>query len=164
MSAHAFPLPLSWFVVVLFLSSIASAHPYMQMLCLPRFRTAWVVCRTCTPFALAAQQSILPSCAVLCCASRCVSRFANPASLNGATSWVFLNSPENVQHVCATNVKNYNMRYLPVSTLLGHPGLMVEGETPLRHKQWCHAVSANKVGYALPVTHSTCLVVCLTGI
>jgi hypothetical protein len=28
---------------------------------------------------------------------------------------VFINSPENVQHVCATNVKNYNMRYLPVS-------------------------------------------------
>jgi hypothetical protein len=27
---------------------------------------------------------------------------------------VFLNSPENIQHVCATNVKNYNMRYLPV--------------------------------------------------
>ena len=44
----------------------------------------------------------------LCC------RFANPASLNGATSWVFLNSPENIQHVCANNVKNYNRRYLPV--------------------------------------------------
>jgi hypothetical protein len=44
-----------------------------------------------------------------------VRRFANPASLNGATSWVFLNSPDNVQHVCATNVKNYTMRYLPVS-------------------------------------------------
>jgi hypothetical protein len=43
-------------------------------------------------------------------------RFANPASLNGATSWVFINSPDNVQHVCAANVKNYNMRYLPVST------------------------------------------------
>lgn len=40
-------------------------------------------------------------------------RFANPASLNGATSWVFLNSPENVQHVCATNVRNYGRRYLP---------------------------------------------------
>lgn len=41
-------------------------------------------------------------------------RFANPASLNGATSWVFLNSPENIQHVCANNVKNYTRRYLPV--------------------------------------------------
>lgn len=43
-----------------------------------------------------------------------VFRFANPASLNGATSWVFLNSPDNIQHVCANNVKNYNRRYLPV--------------------------------------------------
>ncbi len=40
-------------------------------------------------------------------------RFANPASLNGATSWVFLNSPDNIQHVCATNVRNYGRRYLP---------------------------------------------------
>lgn len=44
----------------------------------------------------------------------CFCRFANPASLNGATSWVFLNSPDNIQHVCANNVKNYNRRYLPV--------------------------------------------------
>lgn len=51
-----------------------------------------------------------------CCHLLCLThRFANPASLNDATSWVFLNSPDNVQHVCATNVKNYNMRYLPVS-------------------------------------------------
>jgi hypothetical protein len=48
-------------------------------------------------------------------------RFANPASLNGATSWVFLNSPENVQHVCATNVKNYSQRYLPVRNPCGQP-------------------------------------------
>ncbi len=26
---------------------------------------------------------------------------------------MFLNSPENVQHVCATNVRNYGRRYLP---------------------------------------------------
>lgn len=43
-------------------------------------------------------------------------RFANPASLNNATSWVFLNSPDNIQHVCASNVRNYGMRYLPVSS------------------------------------------------
>jgi hypothetical protein len=49
-------------------------------------------------------------------------RFANPASLNGATSWLFLNSPDNVQHVCATNVKNYNMRYLPVGGFGGSGG------------------------------------------
>lgn len=58
---------------------------------------------------------LLPADAALhCICADCACRFANPASLNAATSWVFLNSPENIQHVCATNVKNYNMRYLPV--------------------------------------------------
>lgn len=62
--------------------------------------------------------------AALHCAAPCnllsaTNRFANPASLNGATSWVFINSPENVQHVCTTNVKNFTMRYLPVSVCSG---------------------------------------------
>jgi len=58
------------------------------------------------------RDELTSSCRHLLCLTH---RFANPASLNDATSWVFLNSPENVQHVCAANVKNYNMRYLPVS-------------------------------------------------
>lgn len=40
-------------------------------------------------------------------------QFANPTDLNGASSWVFINSPENVQHVCLDNVRNYTRRYLP---------------------------------------------------
>lgn len=43
-----------------------------------------------------------------------VCRFANPTDLNGASNWVFINSPENVQHVCMDNVRNYQRRYLPV--------------------------------------------------
>lgn len=41
-------------------------------------------------------------------------QFANPTDLNGASNWVFINSPENVQHVCLDNVRNYTRRYLPV--------------------------------------------------
>lgn len=32
-----------------------------------------------------------------------VCRFANPAALNGATSWVFLNGPDNVAHIAGPN-------------------------------------------------------------
>jgi hypothetical protein len=50
---------------------------------------------------------------------------------------VFLNSPENIQHVCATNVKNYNMRYLPVrraaAAAAAAPG--AESEMPARAAQ-----------------------------
>jgi hypothetical protein len=68
----------------------------------------------------------------------CGCRFANPASLNGATSWVFLNSPENIQHVCATNVKNYTMRYLPVrvENLQQHQGSASQNE----HQQQQHCM------------------------
>jgi hypothetical protein len=41
-------------------------------------------------------------------------RFANPADLNGATGWLFLNDPGDVQWVCASNTRNYSRRYLPV--------------------------------------------------
>lgn len=39
-----------------------------------------------------------------------VSRFANPAALGGAAGWVFLNSPDDIQHVCSANTKNYTER------------------------------------------------------
>lgn len=39
-----------------------------------------------------------------------VSRFANPAALNGAAGWVFVNSPDDIAHVCAANSKNYAER------------------------------------------------------
>jgi hypothetical protein len=41
-------------------------------------------------------------------------RFANPADLNGATGWLFLNDPGDVHWVCASNTRNYSRRYLPV--------------------------------------------------
>ena len=40
-------------------------------------------------------------------------RFANPTALNAASGWLFVNDPENVQYLCATNVRNYGRRYLP---------------------------------------------------
>ena len=40
-------------------------------------------------------------------------RFANPTALNAASGWLFVNNPENVQYLCATNVRNYGRRYLP---------------------------------------------------
>lgn len=40
-------------------------------------------------------------------------RFANPVALNGAAGWVFVNSPTDIQHICATNTRNYQERYLP---------------------------------------------------
>ena len=39
-----------------------------------------------------------------------VSRFANPAALNAAAGWVFVNSPDDVQHICSTNTRNYSER------------------------------------------------------
>jgi len=69
-----------------------------------------------------------------------VCRFSNPASLNNATSWLFLNSPENIQHVCATNVKNYNRRYLPdIYKYVTHEkGLLgSQGEYNTRHRRLC---------------------------
>ena len=42
-----------------------------------------------------------------------VSRFTNPVNLNGAAGWTFVNDPRDVEHVCATNTKNYSDRYLP---------------------------------------------------
>eukprot|EP00878_Enallax_costatus_P019160 GHUV01020204.1.p1 GENE.GHUV01020204.1~~GHUV01020204.1.p1 ORF type:complete len:498 (+),score=145.15 GHUV01020204.1:378-1871(+) len=69
-----------------------------------------------------------------------VCRFANPASLNGATSWVFLNSPENIQHVCANNVKNYNRRYLPdIYKYVTHEkGILgSQGDYNKRHRSLC---------------------------
>ncbi|KAF6262648.1 cytochrome P450 [Scenedesmus sp. NREL 46B-D3] len=76
-----------------------------------------------------------------------VCRFANPASLNAATSWVFLNSPENIQHVCATNVKNYNMRYLPdIYKYVTHEkGLLgSQGEYNARHRRLCQPPFRNR--------------------
>lgn len=40
-------------------------------------------------------------------------RFANPSALNAAAGWLFVNSPDNVQYLCSTNVRNYGRRYLP---------------------------------------------------
>ncbi|KAL4419812.1 hypothetical protein ABPG75_006910 [Micractinium tetrahymenae] len=42
-----------------------------------------------------------------------VSRYANPAALGGAAGWVFLNSPEDIQYVNATNTRNFSERFLP---------------------------------------------------
>lgn len=32
---------------------------------------------------------------------------------NGANRWVFLHSPGDLEHICATNTRNYTARYLP---------------------------------------------------
>lgn len=49
--------------------------------------------------------------------ARC--RFANPVNLNAAAGWVFVNDPEDIQHICSANTKNYAERYLPVRRTLG---------------------------------------------
>lgn len=77
-----------------------------------------------------------------------VCRFANPASLNGATSWVFLNSPENVQHVCATNVRNYGRRYLPdIYEFVTHgKGILgSQGDYNTRHRRLCSGPFRNRL-------------------
>ncbi|KAG2490073.1 hypothetical protein HYH03_011538 [Edaphochlamys debaryana] len=69
-----------------------------------------------------------------------ICRFANPASLNGATSWVFLNSPDNIRHVCAANVRNYQRRYLPdIYTWVTHgKGILgSQDEYNARHRRLC---------------------------
>lgn len=47
-------------------------------------------------------------------------RFANPVALNGAAGWVFINGPDDIQHVCALNTRNYAERYLPVGLAATH--------------------------------------------
>jgi hypothetical protein len=100
-------------------TSCCKCHIYAHRRCL----RMCICCYTCLP----------------CC---CVCRFANPASLNGATSWVFLNSPENIQHVCATNVKNYNMRYLPVRDIAAAAALGAECTVLARAAQIEEATAA----------------------
>ncbi|GLC47259.1 hypothetical protein PLESTB_001835900 [Pleodorina starrii] len=76
-----------------------------------------------------------------------VCRFANPASLNGATSWVFLNSPEAVQHVCATAVRNYGRRYLPdIYNYVTHgKGILgSQDEYNARHRRLCSGPFRNR--------------------
>ncbi|GIL57873.1 hypothetical protein Vafri_13130 [Volvox africanus] len=76
-----------------------------------------------------------------------VCRFSNPASLNGATSWVFLNSPANIQHVCATNVRNYGRRYLPdIYTYVTHgKGILgSQDDYNARHRRLCSGPFRNR--------------------
>ncbi|GIL78304.1 hypothetical protein Vretifemale_7752 [Volvox reticuliferus] len=76
-----------------------------------------------------------------------VCRFSNPASLNGATSWVFLNSPASIQHVCATNVRNYGRRYLPdIYTYVTHgKGILgSQDEYNARHRRLCSGPFRNR--------------------
>ncbi|KXZ42915.1 hypothetical protein GPECTOR_111g248 [Gonium pectorale] len=76
-----------------------------------------------------------------------VCRFANPASLNGATSWLFLNSPENVQHVCSSNVRNYGRRYLPdIYAYVTHgKGILgSQDEYNARHRRLCSGPFRNR--------------------
>lgn len=42
-----------------------------------------------------------------------VSRYANPAALGGAAGWLFLNSPQDIQYVNATNTRNFAERCEP---------------------------------------------------
>lgn len=53
-------------------------------------------------------------------------RFANPAKLNAAAGWLFVNGPEDVQYLCSTNVRNYQRRYLPgvIALAQDHPASM----------------------------------------
>lgn len=50
-----------------------------------------------------------------------VCRFANPAALSGASGWLFLNSPGDIEHVCGTNAKNYSERCASWAERLGLP-------------------------------------------
>ncbi|GFR44798.1 hypothetical protein Agub_g6133, partial [Astrephomene gubernaculifera] len=76
-----------------------------------------------------------------------ICRFANPASLNGATSWVFLNSPDAIQHVAASNVRNYGRRYLPdIYAYVTHgKGLLgSQDEYNARHRRLCSGPFRNR--------------------
>eukprot|EP00887_Chlorella_sp_A99_P004562 scaffold84.g4562.t1 len=69
-----------------------------------------------------------------------VARFANPAALNAAAGWLFVNSPDDVQHICATNTRNYAERYLPdIYLLVTHEkGLLgSSGDYNRRHRRLC---------------------------
>ena len=39
-----------------------------------------------------------------------VCRFANPAALGGAAGWVFVTSPDDIEHVCGAAARNYQER------------------------------------------------------
>ncbi|GMH33024.1 hypothetical protein BSKO_00858 [Bryopsis sp. KO-2023] len=69
-----------------------------------------------------------------------VVRFANPAKLNGAAGWLFVNDPDDIQYVCTANVKNYTMRYLPdIYKYVTHEkGILgSQGAYNKKHRQLC---------------------------
>ncbi len=68
-------------------------------------------------------------------------RFANPAALNGAAGWVFVNGPDDVQYICATHTRNYAERYLPdIYKYITHEkGILgSSGEYNRRHRKLVH--------------------------
>jgi len=69
-----------------------------------------------------------------------VCRFANPANLNGASGWLFVNVLDDIAHVCSKNTRNYLMRYLPdIYYYITHEkGILgSQGEYNTKHRQLC---------------------------
>mmetsp|Transcript_33372 Transcript_33372/g.86576 ORF Transcript_33372/g.86576 Transcript_33372/m.86576 type:complete len:592 (+) Transcript_33372:398-2173(+) len=69
-----------------------------------------------------------------------VCRFANPVDLNGAAGWLMVNSPDDIEHVCAQNVKNYTDRYLPdiYKWVTAEKGILgSQGSYNRKHRRLC---------------------------
>lgn len=67
-------------------------------------------------------------------------RFANPVDLNGAAGWLMINGPDDVRHVCASNVRNYTDRYLPdiYKWVTNEKGILgSQGNYNKRHRMLC---------------------------
>lgn len=71
-----------------------------------------------------------------------ICRFANPANLNGASGWLFVNNPDDIQYISTSNVRNYMMRYLPdIYKYVTHEkGILgSQGAYNRKHRQLCQA-------------------------
>lgn len=69
-----------------------------------------------------------------------VCRFANPANLNGASGWLFVNDLDDIAYVCTKNTRNYLMRYLPdIYYYITHEkGILgSQGDYNTKHRQLC---------------------------
>ncbi|QDZ17484.1 cytochrome P450 [Chloropicon primus] len=87
--------------------------------------------------------------------------FENPVGLGDAAGWTFLSSPDDIEHVSASNCNNYRERFLPDSYAFATDGkgiLATGGEYNRRHRSLCQPSFQKKsllASFADVVTEST---------
>eukprot|EP00210_Caulerpa_lentillifera_P007260 g6946.t1 len=76
-----------------------------------------------------------------------ICRFANPTNLNGKSGWLFVNIPNDIQHICSVNNRNYTARYLPDIYRFITEGkgiLCSQGEYNRKHRAMCQPTFHSK--------------------